>query len=328
MSKPQGAKLREINNTIRYAAWSVFRLVRPIGEGDRAGEAAQLDQFIDDLAEVDVVVRGIYDVSALRADADVMVWWHAATSEELQDAYNGFRRTSFGARLEPVWSQMALHRPAEFNKSHVPAFLAEEEPRAYVCIYPFVRSYEWYLLPDEERRATFVREADEAVVLRPEGPGNPYLDLDELERALRAGRADANVGGRMAAPDRTVVHAREIVEDQRGGVGELDRAGGPQRIGEVISNLLGRAAPAGRAPEAPGTDGLRVEYDDGAGAGGFGIGQPVRHRSLGTGRITAVSPQHGGALVTVRFASGEKTIKAGFLELLGDSDGGPEAQGD
>jgi peroxiredoxin len=23
----------------------------------------------------------------------------------------------------------------------------------YVCVYPFVRSYEWYLLPDDERRA-------------------------------------------------------------------------------------------------------------------------------------------------------------------------------
>src|SRR5256885_1636621 len=48
---------------------------------------------------------------------------------------------------------MAVHRPAEFNKSHVPAFLAEEEARAYVCVYPFVRSYDWYLLPDEKRRA-------------------------------------------------------------------------------------------------------------------------------------------------------------------------------
>ena len=48
---------------------------------------------------------------------------------------------------------MALHRPAEFNRSHIPAFLAEEEPRRYVCVYPFVRSYEWYLLPEDERRA-------------------------------------------------------------------------------------------------------------------------------------------------------------------------------
>ena len=65
----------------------------------------------------------------------------------------GFRRTALGRHLDPVWSQMALHRPAEFNRSHIPAFLADEEPRKYVCVYPFVRSYEWYLLPDEERRA-------------------------------------------------------------------------------------------------------------------------------------------------------------------------------
>ena len=105
-----------------------------------------------ELGAADVTVRGLYDVAGLRADADLMVWWHAATADELQDAYHRFRRTAFGARLEPVWSQMALHRPAEFNKSHIPAFLADEEARAYVCVYPFVRSYEWYLLEDSERR--------------------------------------------------------------------------------------------------------------------------------------------------------------------------------
>ena len=48
---------------------------------------------------------------------------------------------------------MALHRPAEFNKSHIPAFLADEPPRDYLSVYPFVRSYEWYLLDPAERRA-------------------------------------------------------------------------------------------------------------------------------------------------------------------------------
>lgn len=152
-SKPHGARLKEINATIRYAMWSVFRLRDVLGEADRAGEAAELEGLLADLEEVDVLVRGLYDVSGLRADADVMVWWHAETPDALQDAYNRLRRTRFGARLEPVWSQMALHRPAEFNKSHVPAFLADEEAKAYVCVYPFVRSYEWYLLEDEERRA-------------------------------------------------------------------------------------------------------------------------------------------------------------------------------
>src|SRR5690606_21779988 len=103
-------------------------------------------------AAKDVVVRGTYDVSALRADADLMVWWHSPSPDDLQDAYAQLRRTTLGEHLAPVWSVMALHRPAEFNKSHVPAFLAGEPPRAYVCVYPFVRSYEWYLLPESQRR--------------------------------------------------------------------------------------------------------------------------------------------------------------------------------
>ena len=41
---------------------------------------------------------------------------------------------------------------AEFNKSHIPAFLAGEDAKNYVSVYPFVRSYEWYLLDDAERR--------------------------------------------------------------------------------------------------------------------------------------------------------------------------------
>ena len=144
-----GKQARELNQVIRYTGWSVFRAARPV----EPGSAPEVEELFEQLAAQDVVVRGTYDVTALRADADVMVWWHAATADDLQDAYGRFRRTGFGRALEPVWSQLALHRPAEFNKSHVPAFLADERPRDWVCVYPFVRSYEWYLLPDAERRA-------------------------------------------------------------------------------------------------------------------------------------------------------------------------------
>jgi chlorite dismutase len=152
----QGKVAKEINDAIRYTTWSVFKAVTPLDDGDRSALVREVEQLVDQLAGHDVVVRGFYDVSALRADADIVLWMHAATSDALQDAYHRFRRTSLGSSLEPVWSQMALHRPAEFNKSHVPAFLSDENAKKYVCIYPFVRSYEWYLLPDEERRELLV----------------------------------------------------------------------------------------------------------------------------------------------------------------------------
>jgi chlorite dismutase len=158
MSEPQAdaaqsnaARINELNATIRYTMWSVFRASSPLPalRDDLAGE---VDELFEQLSGKDVTIRGTYDVSGLRADADVMVWWHSGSPDALQEAYGRFRRTGLGRHLAPVWSQMALHRPAEFNKSHLPAFLAGEEARPYICVYPFVRSYEWYLLPDEERR--------------------------------------------------------------------------------------------------------------------------------------------------------------------------------
>lgn len=143
----------ELNETVRFTMWSVFRTEQGALPEDREKAALRTKEYLDGLSESDVVVRGVYDVSGLRADADFMIWWHSGQIEQLQAAYTGFRRdTPLGQVSEPVWSNAAAHRPAEFNKSHVPAFIAGEEPRGYISVYPFVRSYEWYLLPDEERR--------------------------------------------------------------------------------------------------------------------------------------------------------------------------------
>jgi chlorite dismutase len=152
MNEPtHAARLRELNDTIRYTMWSVFQATGPL-PAERDALVAEVESLVEQLAAKDVVVRGAYDVAGLRADADLMLWWHASSADALQEAYTLLRRTELGRHLRPVWSQAALHRPAEFNKSHVPAFLAGEPARDYVCVYPFVRSYEWYLLPDAERR--------------------------------------------------------------------------------------------------------------------------------------------------------------------------------
>ena len=108
----QGKAAKDLNEQIRYTMWSVYRAVpgAPTPRGTLADVVARA-------AEQDVVLRGAYDVGGLRADADVMVWWHGPSADALQEAYRGVRRRRSGPRLAPVWSQMALHRPAEFNKA-------------------------------------------------------------------------------------------------------------------------------------------------------------------------------------------------------------------
>lgn len=157
---PSEDQVEQINTAIRYAAYSVFRAATPLPE-DREGLAAEVRTLLSDLEGEGLVVRGLYDVSGLRADADLMIWWHAERVETVQAAYQRFRRTGLGRHLEPVWSNVGLHRPAEFNRGHVPAFLSGEAPRAYACVYPFVRSYEWYVL-DAAERGRMLREHGEA----------------------------------------------------------------------------------------------------------------------------------------------------------------------
>jgi len=151
-----------LNSTVRYAMWSVFALEEVLPEADDERAELVADALAAVAEDTGLVVRGWYDVAGLRADADLMVWWHAETVEQVQGAYQRLRRSDLGRHLLPVWSVVGLHRAAEFNRSHVPAFLAGEEPGDYMCVYPFVRSYDWYVLPADDRRRMLVEHGHAA----------------------------------------------------------------------------------------------------------------------------------------------------------------------
>ena len=48
-SKPTPARMREINDTIRYAMWSVFA-AKPLGDVDRAEVAEEVETLFEELA--------------------------------------------------------------------------------------------------------------------------------------------------------------------------------------------------------------------------------------------------------------------------------------
>ena len=138
----------EVNDTIRYTNWTAFKQVKPIGETEAtSGFLEWKEQF----ESVGGVIRGVYDIRGFRGDSDLLIWMHAEHAEQVQQALAEFSRTEFGKHFDSFWSGMGLHRPAEFNKRHVPGFMTGKPAKDWVTVYPFVRSFEWYLLPDEER---------------------------------------------------------------------------------------------------------------------------------------------------------------------------------
>jgi peroxiredoxin len=107
-----------------------------------------------------VQVRGFYDAQGFRPDVDLLMWWVASSMDDVQGLLGALRRTSLGRSLELTHAFTGAVRPPEFNPQHLPAFLRGEYPRRWLCVYPFVRTPEWYLQP-AERRAELLREHGE-----------------------------------------------------------------------------------------------------------------------------------------------------------------------
>lgn len=143
-----------VENPSGFTLWAVWR--RNPDAAVTESDSTELETIVSYIEDSGVTVRGFYDVSGLKADADLMVWLHGPTAEELQVALRRLRRTELLRSLLPVWNVMGVHRDAEFNRSHVPGFLRGIEPKQWLCLYPFVRTPEWYLAPEEERREMLI----------------------------------------------------------------------------------------------------------------------------------------------------------------------------
>lgn len=160
---PDDATVERVNTEIHYVMWSVFATTGEVSADERDEIARKAEAAVE---ATGVTVRGYYDVGGLRADADLMGWWHGESIEAVQAAYHALLNS--GLPISPVWSVVGLHRPAEFNKRHLPGFMLTDKSPKYAAVYPFVRSYEWYLLEEEERKR----------ILRDHGmKGIPYKDV-------------------------------------------------------------------------------------------------------------------------------------------------------
>ncbi|MDN5604495.1 hydrogen peroxide-dependent heme synthase [Rothia sp. HC945] len=144
------------DDRLYYALYTVFARRNDAQTAPSDGAAEELKKTVESLESDGVVVRGLYDVSGMRDHADIMVWTHADNPEDLQAAVRDLRRTEALKGTEIVWSTMGVHRDAEFTRNHAPAFARGKDPEAWVCVYPFVRSWDWYYM-DEKHRAEMLK---------------------------------------------------------------------------------------------------------------------------------------------------------------------------
>ena len=116
------------------------------------GLEAEAEELVTEIEAAGVEIRGTYATTVFRADCDILFWLLADSTLKLDAAARAIRTSGLGPALSPYWNAVGVHQQAEFNRAHIPAFVAGEPAGDFICLYPFVRSLEWYLLEDEERR--------------------------------------------------------------------------------------------------------------------------------------------------------------------------------
>lgn len=153
-----------------YALYASFAAdpAYPLLQAQRAEAAREAHTALESTG---ATLRGAYTVTGYRADADVLIWLVGHSADAVQDGLIAFRKSTLARALRPSWSGIGVHREAEFAKSHTPAFMRGEAPGKYVSVYPYVRSLEWYLLP-EAQRAEMLREHGMMGRSRPEVRAN------------------------------------------------------------------------------------------------------------------------------------------------------------
>ena len=102
-----------------------------------------------------------YSTLGLRDDAEFLLWFAAETVEEIQDVISKLYLTVFGKYIIPSRVYLSCTRPSVYaRKGRTLSFVAGEEPRKFVIVYPFTKTREWYLLPKEQRQKMMDQHID------------------------------------------------------------------------------------------------------------------------------------------------------------------------
>jgi chlorite dismutase len=100
------------------------------------------------------VTTHTYSTIGLKAGVDLLLWSLAPSLEALEHKGAAALRAGMGAWMTARHSFLGLIKPSQYVKrpTSQEQSLFEGERSAYLIVYPFTKSTDWYLLTQEERQ--------------------------------------------------------------------------------------------------------------------------------------------------------------------------------
>jgi hydrogen peroxide-dependent heme synthase len=137
-----------------YAVFWLYRTEPTWRQLSAAEQQSARDEFVAALEARDpsVTLRGVYSLVGFRGDADLMLWVHGPDLDAIQRLAVNLNHTGLGRHLSPAYSYVGVVAQARYDPEHRPSFLRGIAPLNFISMYPFTKTFDWYLLPYERRR--------------------------------------------------------------------------------------------------------------------------------------------------------------------------------
>jgi chlorite dismutase len=137
---------------VQYLGLRVDPCWRRLDASTREAGRAELARTLRDAAGT--VSTHAYSTVGLKSGVDILLWWRAASAESAQDLAAAVLHTRMGSYCHVAHSLWGITRPSVYTKRRTEQDDALSAPTrlAYLIVYPFVKTADWYLLSKDERQ--------------------------------------------------------------------------------------------------------------------------------------------------------------------------------
>ena len=141
---------------VKYNFYKVDPLWRRLSDGEQADTKREFAAVVEEVATHSFVRS--FSLVGLRGDADFLLWQATDSLESLQEIATSLWRTRLGGYLTQPYSYLAMTRRSQYVGGHRhpgqegTGGKLRPGDSPYFIVYPFLKTREWYLLPQEERQ--------------------------------------------------------------------------------------------------------------------------------------------------------------------------------
>ena len=131
----------------------VFFSVRPsFRKLPQAKQERLKNAFLKEIKKDKTVVIYTYATLGLKANTTFLLWLQADSLEAIQLFLNRLVHTEVGNYLKITYTFFGMIRPTQYSSATSKHTDTQRKGGAYLTIYPFTKTYEWYTLSFEKRK--------------------------------------------------------------------------------------------------------------------------------------------------------------------------------